>query len=108
MTSTRRSEPTRKEPSLSTEEQLVLAIESLSEHVVLFDAEDRIVRANGAWKELNKDVVEFTKPGTRFEDHLRALIEKGLVPEASGREKEWLRERMERHLNPSGPFEVAR
>ncbi len=91
-----------------TDEQLVLAIESLSEHLVLFDAEDRIVRANRAWKELNKDVVEFTKPGTRFKDYLRALIEKGLLPEASGREEEWLRERMERHLNPSGPFEVAR
>ena len=101
-------EPTRNEPALSTEEQLAIAIEALSEHVVLFDAEDRVVLANSAWRELNKGVVEFTKLGTRFEDHLRALIEKGLAPEASGREEEWLCERMERHLNPSGPFEVAR
>ncbi|MEE8539555.1 MAG: PAS-domain containing protein, partial [Woeseiaceae bacterium] len=108
MTATRQSETARKEASLSTEEQLALAIEALSEHVVLFDAEDRIVLANRAWRELNKEVVEFTKPGTRFEDHLRALIEKGLLPEAKGREEAWLRERMERHLNPSGPFEVAR
>ncbi len=108
MTSTRRSEPTRKEPSLSTEEQLALAIEALSEHVVLFDAQDRVVLANKAWRELNREVIEFTKPGTRFEDHLRAVIEKGLVPEATGREEEWLRKRMERHRNPSGPFEVAR
>jgi PAS domain S-box-containing protein len=94
--------------SLTTEEQLALAIESLSEHVVLFDAEDRVVLANKAWRELNREVIETTKPGTRFEDHLRALLEKGLVPEAMGREEAWLRERMERHLNPSGPFEVAR
>ncbi|MCH9053471.1 MAG: PAS domain-containing protein [Proteobacteria bacterium] len=94
--------------ALSTEEQLALAIEALTEHVVLFDAEDRIVLANRAWRELNKEVAESTKPGARFEDHLRALIEKGLLPEAAGREEAWLCERMERHLNPSGPFEVAR
>ncbi len=108
MTSTKRSKTTRKEPSLSTEEQLAFAIEALSEHVVLFDANDRVVLANRAWRELNREVIESTKPGTRFVDHLRALLEKGLIPEASGHEEEWLRERMERHLNPSGPFEVAR
>ncbi len=104
----KRSEKTRRKPSLTTEEQLAIAIEALSEHVVLFDAEDRVVLANRAWRELNKDVAEFTKPGTRFEDHVRAVLAKGLVPEAIGREEEWLRQRMERHLNPSGPFEMTR
>jgi len=42
--------------SLSTEEQLALAIEAISENVVLFDVEDRVVLANKAWRELNKDV----------------------------------------------------
>ena len=108
MASTRRPKTARKKPSLSTEEQLALAIEALSEHVVLFDAEDRVVLANKAWRELNIEVAETSKPGTRFVDHLRTLLKKGLVPEALGREEQWLRERMERHLNPSGPFEVTR
>ena len=108
MTAKRQSETARKEASLSTEEQLAIAIEALSEHVVLFDAQDRVVLANRAWRELNKEIIESTKPGTRFEDHLRAAIDKGLIPEVVGREEAWLRERMERHLNPSGPFEVAR
>ena len=108
MTTNKKPGTTRKGPSLSTEEQLALAIEALSEHVVLFDADDRIALANKAWRELNKEIVDLTKPGTRFEDHLRAALKKGLIPEASGREEEWLRERMERHLNPDGPFEVAR
>ena len=94
--------------SLTTEEQLALAIESLSEHVVLFDAEDRVVLANKVWRELNKDIIEFTQPGTLFEDHLRALLDNGLVPEAVGREGEWLLDRLERHNSPTGPFEVAR
>jgi len=96
------------EKSLTTEEHLALAIEALSELVVLFDAEDRIVLANKAWRDLNEEVIEFTEPGTFFEDHLRALIEKGLVPEAAGHEEAWLQERLHRHLNPSGPFEMAR
>lgn len=98
----------RTEQSLSTEEQLALAIEALSEHVVLFDAQDRVVMANQAWRELNKDIVETTRPGTRFEDHIRAAVENGLVPEAAGHEEEWLRERLESHRNPKGPFEVSR
>jgi len=108
MTSTRRPDTARKEPSLSREEQLAIAVEALSEHVVLFDAQDRVVLANKAWRELNKGIAEFTKPGTLFEDHLRALTEKGLLPEAIGREEAWLRERMKQHLNPGDPFEVAR
>ena len=94
--------------TLSTEEQLFLAIEALAELVVLFDAEDRIVIANAAWRDLNKEVEETTRPGVKFEDHLRALLARKLIPEAIGREEEWLRERMERHRNPTGSFELTR
>ncbi len=93
---------------MTTDEQLVMAIESLSEHVVLFDANDRVVAANRAFRELNADIAEYSKPGTRFEDHLRAAIRRGLIADAAGREEEWFRERMERHRNPGAPFEVAR
>jgi signal transduction histidine kinase len=98
----------RKKTSLSREEQLAIAVEALSEHVVLFDAQDRIVLANKVWRELNKEIAEFSKPGTLFDDHLRALTEKGLVSEAIGREEAWRRERMDQHLNPTGPIEVTR
>ena len=105
---TKRPKSQRQASSLSTDAQLALAIEALAEHVVLFDAEDRIVIANQAWRELNKDIVEYIQPGCRFEDHLRAAMAKGLLPESAGREEQWLRERMERHRNPSGPFEIER
>ncbi len=93
---------------MTISEQLVVAVEALSEHVILFDAEDRVVMANRAWRELNEDIAEYSKPGIRFEDHLRAGIRHGLIPEAVGREEAWLRERMEHHRNPTGPFEVTR
>ena len=108
MPSGKKPKETTEHAALSTEEQLSLAIEALSDHVVLFDAEDRIVIANKAWRELNKDVKETTRPGVRFEDHLRAAIAKDLIPESKGREEEWLRDRMERHRNPRGIFELAR
>lgn len=88
--------------------ELSAVIDDLAEHFVVFDAEDRVVLANKAWREMNKAVIEFCRPGTKFEDHLRAAIRQGLIPEAAGREEDWLHERMERHRNPRGPFEVAR
>ena len=74
---------------------------------MLFDAEDRIVIANKAWRLLNADVSDFTKPGTLFKDFLHAIAYNGLVTEAANREEAWIRERMERHRNPDGPFELA-
>lgn len=92
---------------LSQELQIAQAIDAMSENIVLFDADDRIVFANKAWRELNRDVAAFVVPGTRFEDYLRAVTDNGLVPEAFGREAAWRRERMARHLKPGGPFEMS-
>lgn len=100
--------PKPKHPTISIEEQVVVAIDSLAEHFVLFDADDRIILANKAWKKLNQKIAEFTEPGIRFEDHLRAALNKGLIPEAVGREEEWLRERLDFHRNPKGSYEMTR
>ena len=84
------------------------AIRNLSELFVLWDADDRLVLCNDRFREINAPVIETTEPGTLFEDHIRAALSKGLYPEAIGREKAWLRERVDRHRNPSDPFEVQR
>ena len=36
------------------------------------------------------------------------MLKNGLVPKAQGKEEEWLAERMQRHLNPTGPIEFER
>ena len=89
-------------------DQLAQAIERLSESVVLFDQDDRIVFCNRHFRQSNAAVIEFTEAGTRFEDLLLARLKNGLVPEALGKEEEWLAERMQRHLNPTGPIEFER
>ena len=88
--------------------QLAHAVEAFSDVFVLFDANDRIVLANEAWRTLNASIPEATVPGTRFEDYLRAAVAAGLFPDAVGREAEWIRQRMAQHRNPGDPFELAR
>ncbi len=96
------------ERARSAQERLAVAIEGLSEIFVLFDADDRVVMSNQAWRDLNQAISEWTRPGIRFEDNLRAAIAAGLIPGAVEREEEWLRERMERHRDPGEPFELER
>ncbi|MFQ5765531.1 MAG: PAS-domain containing protein, partial [Rhodospirillales bacterium] len=88
--------------------RLAAAVEGLSELFVLYDADDKMVHCNERYREINEAVADATVPGTPFEDHQRALIDKGLFDGIEGREDEWLQERIARHRNPSGPFEVQR
>ena len=88
--------------------RLAAAIEELSEYFVLYDADDKMVMGNEKFRELNKEIADKTVPGVSFEDHQRALIENGLFLGVEGREEEWFQERIERHKNPQGPFEVNR
>ncbi len=88
--------------------RLTQAVEQLEECVVMFDKDDRIVFCNEAYRKLNKDIIEYTVPGTLFEDHLRAGVRAGVMPEGIGREDEWVAERLAKHRNPTGPFEMTR
>jgi len=89
-------------------DRLAAAVESLSENFALFDADDRLVLCNRRFRDMNQAVAETARPGVSFETHIRAIVAAGLVPEAKGREEEWIRERLDRHRNPRGPFELAR
>ena len=88
--------------------RLAAAIEGLSENFALYGPDDRLIVCNEGYRWLNRRIAKATTPGTSFEEHLWAMIEKGLVPEAAGREEEWIEERLERHRNPRGPFELLR
>jgi PAS domain S-box-containing protein len=88
--------------------KMVGAVDQTNEMIVLFDSDDRIVFANKAWRDLNAEVAWATEPGVTFEQHIRAISDGGHVPEAIGREEEWIEERLENHRNPPGPFELSR
>ncbi len=91
-----------------TVRRLAAAIEGLSENFALYGPDDRLIICNRNYRELNVPIAHATMPGTSFEEHVRALADAGLVPQARGREEEWVRDRMERHRNPGPPFEVPR
>ncbi|MBL8672264.1 MAG: diguanylate cyclase [Alphaproteobacteria bacterium] len=89
-------------------ERLLAAIDAFSERVVLYDAADRLVFGNRAFREVNKAVSETLAPGTPYETYLRAAVAAGTMPEAAGQEEAWIAWRLDRHRNPAGPFELHR
>jgi len=87
---------------------LTQAIENLNDLFVLWDEDDRIVTSNARFRAINAQVAEATRPGTRFEDHIRAALAAGLYPQAAGREEAWLAERLECHRACGDPVPLQR
>ena len=84
------------------------AIETIQDGFILFDADDRIVTTNSAFRAgINIDD-RFFLPGTSFEEMTRAMTEAGIHEGARGREDEWLAERLEQHRNPSGEMVIRK
>lgn len=84
--------------------RLMAAIDALEDAFVIFDSDDRVAIFNERHHTDEYGNLEF-QLGEKFEDILRGAVEKGVLPEAIGREEEWLSERVERHRNPGGTFE---
>ena len=84
----------RREP-LEAYARLDAALESMSEGLSLFDAEDRLVIANARYRErMHVGIADAMVPGTRFEDIVRSAVRAGNMPGAAGREEEWIAERL--------------
>jgi class 3 adenylate cyclase len=84
--------------------RLAAALESISEAFSLYDGEDRLVLCNNKYQTLlyPGDAVEIS-PGMTFESIVRRAAERGYVKDAEGRVEEWVKGRMARHREPSGP-----
>lgn len=75
------------------EEQRILhsAMDAVGEAFALFDPDQRLVYSNdeyAAWMPLH----EAPRTGMRHEDLLRSIAERGVFPEARGRESAWVQE----------------
>jgi signal transduction histidine kinase len=75
------------------------AIESLNGGFVLYDGDDRLVMCNQTYRGMYPQTADLNVAGTRFEDLIRADVARGQVPEAIGREEQWLAERVRVHLS---------
>jgi PAS domain S-box-containing protein len=85
-------------------EQLVDAIEAISEGFVLFDRDDRYVMTNSKYREMYPTVVDAFAPGTRYEDMLRIGLERKLWAIEEDQE-EWIRNITAWHRATSEPQE---
>ena len=85
-----------------TEALLRDAIDSVSDAFIVFDKNDRLVLHNEKQSALFGSIADLLVPGARFEDLLRAQVERGQIDDAIGREEAWIAERPERHRNPQG------
>jgi len=77
--------------------RLADAIESVNSGFVLYDADDRLVMCNQIYRDMYPQTADLAVAGTTFEAQTRADIERRQVPEAVGREEEWLAERLRAH-----------
>ncbi len=93
----------RKELELA-QTRLLDAIDSISDGIFLFDADDRLVVCNEAYSKDHKDYRDLLKPGTRFEDLLRHWARRQFRDE--DKVEEYVQERMRMHRNPKGSIEV--
>jgi signal transduction histidine kinase/ActR/RegA family two-component response regulator len=78
-------------------ERLARAIENMDELVVLLDRDERVLSGNRAWREVNGYPDEQSIVGASLEENIRISINAGRVPEARGREEEWIAERLAQH-----------
>ena len=82
-----------------SEARLDAAIESINEGFALFDADDRLVRANRKLLELAQENAGLFTPGAAYADILRAVAARGVLHDAPVEIEKFLAERLAVHRN---------
>ena len=84
--------------------RLLEAIESVPQWFALFDADDRLVICNRKYREVVSGAGAQVQPGDSFESIIRRVAERGDIPAAIGSVESWIKNRLEMHHNPQGPY----
>ena len=78
-----------------TRTQLNTALDNMSEGLSFFDANDDLVLSNARYRDrMHVGMGDSIYPGKSFESIVREAIAAGNMPEALGREEEWIAERL--------------
>jgi signal transduction histidine kinase/DNA-binding response OmpR family regulator len=91
--------------NITEEMRIWAAIEAMPDGFVLFDREERLLACNQRYRDMFPDSAAAMVPGTSFEDLLRYGLRNGHVPEAKGREEDWLAGRLAQMRNAKGASE---
>jgi len=82
--------------------------DQINESIAIWDENDHMVICNKAFRELNRGVEVVLTPGTTYEAYLRECVAQNHFPDAESDTEGWIAERLERHRNPTGTFEIRR
>jgi len=85
--------------------QLETALESMSDALALYDADDSLVLCNNRMRRAS-GYAEDVAGGVSFEELVRQNIATGVVVSAAGREDEYLAERVDCHRRCEGSMEI--
>jgi len=86
-------------------QRLDAAVESIRDGFILFDADDRVVLCNTAFRDECRSIERYLEPGTPFEDFLRAMYASDEIVGHEYRTEEKVRQRIRHHNNPElGPW----
>ena len=84
--------------------RMIAAIEGISEGFCLYDADDKLVLSNSKYRELLHSGNGEVSLGESFEEIIRRVAGRGLIPEAKERVDDWVEARLKQHRDPSGPL----
>lgn len=85
------------------EQRLRTGVEALDHGFVMFDPSGTVVLCNEKYREIH-NYSEVVKPGSTYQRIVRDSIRRGMVPDAVGREEEWIRVWLEKREH--GAFET--
>lgn len=88
------------------QETLLEAVAAMPDGFVIFDADDRLVLCNEAYRELYKESAPAIRPGVSFRDLLLFGLDRGQYPEIGASEEHreaWIAERLRMHRSPGEP-----
>ena len=97
---------TARQEAAAAEALLADAVENMSEGIVVYDAEDRLLLCNSKFKEIYKYEDKDVMPGVTYEELGRIDIERGTVVVPPGEEHSYFSHRMDYRRRPEGTFEV--
>jgi PAS domain S-box-containing protein len=78
------------------------ALDSMSEGFAIYDRDDRLVLCNEAYRRLYPVSADLMTPGVCYETLVRVNLASGYLPEAIGREEEWVADALRIHGEGTG------
>ena len=83
--------------AIEAENLLRTSFNALQDAFVIYDADDRLVMCNEKYRSYYPRSSDLFEPGAKFQDLLRAGVERGEFVDAMGDEENWIQRRMELH-----------